>query len=137
MSKYITKTHLQSFWTSLKSRLPALDAPLVNYIVEQGENSGWFYKKWSDGYCEAYYHLWQEGISSDGNKWITTTVTIPDGLFRTIDSVYTGASVSGDTNSLAGGCEWTTTQWTGHIKASWANTSLNVEANLYAVGWWR
>lgn len=135
---FITKTHLQSFWTNLKSKLPTIDSPIVNYVIEQGETGGWTYRKWSDGYCEAWYHFWQTNMSVDTNRWAYPTVSIPQGLFtKWLDCVYAGGAMSDDTGCQVGGCDWTTTQWNGHFKSSSANTTRNIEANLYAVGWWR
>jgi hypothetical protein len=52
----------------------------VDYIVEQGEIDGWFYRKWNGGFAECwkiYYGQVNSGNTNYSGFWYSETVTVP------------------------------------------------------------
>jgi hypothetical protein len=139
MNRYINKKNLQTFWTNIKTRLLPNDNTLVNYVVEEGTTSNWTYRKWSNGFCEAWRQITNLSLTADGNNWCNTTQTIPSTFFSNgrIDCVHANATLNGRPTSGIGGCSWTSTSWTGHIKGGSSGSTYTACINLYAVGWWR
>ena len=70
----------------------------IDYIVEQGEKNGWYYRKWNGGYCECWYsgtvtvditnNL--DGIYYSGSK----SVNYPFTMKRVIYGSATGGSTA-------------------------------------------
>ena len=78
-----------------------LTALKVDYIVEQGIDSGWKYRKWNSGKVEAWYSY--VGGSANYAVWVSPvryrdiTITIPSGIFTEKPSVVVATS---DSNQL-------------------------------------
>ena len=53
----------------------------VDYIVEQGERDGWFYRKWNGGFAECWKIYYGTGIVSAKNQYsgfyYSETITVP------------------------------------------------------------
>ena len=58
-----------------------VDGVEVDYIVEQGEVDGWFYRKWNGGFAECWKVYYGTGINSAKNNYsgfyYSETITVP------------------------------------------------------------
>lgn len=80
-----------------------LEGPLVDYVVDKGQEGNWFYRKWASGLAECWKTV-------SGSVAITTSYSggfyrssalggedFPTGLFTAAPMVYTGVSNTGGT----------------------------------------
>lgn len=58
-----------------------IDGVEVDYIVEQGESDGWFYRKWNGGFAECWKVYYGTGITSAKNNYsgfyYSETIAVP------------------------------------------------------------
>lgn len=54
-----------------------LDAIKVDYIIEEGTSSGWFYRKWNSGYVEMSYTASVSGTFTTWSNLAYLDVAIP------------------------------------------------------------
>ena len=141
----ITKTDLKNI---LEQTIPTVDHvkdQLADYIVDQGTDGIWTYRKWNSGIAEC----WGRGAvttysctTQSGNLWYTSTnFAFPSGLFTSVISGQSNrAQGTGSTpsNTLVGiyGRELTTTNF-GVWVTTPQSTSQSLSISLYAIGRWK
>lgn len=116
-----------------------LPSTAVDYVVEEGTDNGWTYRKWNSGKAEAWT------LVSNGSTAMTTvegygyyasakTYTFPS-IFTTIKSVVTLADLSGALGGFVSS-NITTTSLTGYF---WATRSVtkNTFLNIEVKGTWK
>lgn len=76
-----------------------LDALKVDYIVEEGTDNNWIYRKWHSGAVEAWRYSLNLG-SQTGSVWVSpirykdVTITFPNGLFSTTPIVIASSATN-------------------------------------------
>lgn len=69
-----------------------LNALKADYIVEQGTDGNWIYRKWNSGIAEC----WCKHTGTGGtNNFTSLTVTYPTGLFVAAPNVQTSGGLNG------------------------------------------
>lgn len=80
-------TLLKTAFAKIKSLSAAIDA-IDDYVVEQGISSGWTYRKWNSGICEAWKKTTSTNFGTEGsnNGWYYRRyqMALPSGLFKTV-----------------------------------------------------
>ena len=156
MSRYISLKNLKIFWDNIKLKLFPNDSSIVDYVVDSGIvtqttnniNYNWYYKKWSNGFCEAWSHQEYNNESKIGNAtssytWFlyNKTIEIPESLFISNPfSVFANASVDDAPDSKACGGNWNreNNKIICHFPVLvWSRDTANIKLNLYAIGYWR
>lgn len=130
--KAITRTDLTNI---LNEVLPNAS---VDYVVEEGTDDGWTYRKWASGYIDAF-KIHNFG-SQTGSVWVSPvrykdlTYTFPDGMFASTPFV-TGTAITN---------QWwvvqvaATSKTGGPIRvATVASTAQNVDVSISAHGSWK
>lgn len=87
----MTAQEIQDFVDSLN--VTGINA--VDYIVEQGTDGIWTYRKWNNGSYEAWY---------EGNMNIGTGSAMGGGYFHTSSSALTPPTFSTSVTSMTGAC---------------------------------
>lgn len=69
---------------------------IADYVVEQGTNSNWRYRKWSSGKCEAWRRITYTNFPKNGtvNGWYYKVYdwNLPDGMFTAINDAHADVS---------------------------------------------
>lgn len=152
MSRHISLKNLKKFWDNIKLKLFPNDNSIVDYVVDSGIitqttnniDYNWHYKKWSNGFCEAWSH--QEynnetkyADATSSYKWFLNNkiIEIPENLFTGKPlSIFANASADGIADSKACRVKWTETTCFVSVLV-WNHDTINIKLNLYVVGYWR
>lgn len=117
--------------------------PSADYIVEQGTDGIWTYRKWSSGVAECWgYSLVSGAFSSWGSIYSKdiASVSFPTGLFNAVPHCYSSTSCTGG-NSVASANSNTATASTTHgitvIRGTNLSGTPNFATNYYAKGTWK
>lgn len=136
-SEIITKNDLKAI---LDEILPSC---AVDYVVEQGTNSGWYYRKWNSGRSEAWcaYSVGSVAITISspaygGYRSDEMTATIPSGIFNTTPTVI------GQKHTSQGGwianCYGKSATQVGFFYGSGSSLTITYQyIALYAFGTWK
>ena len=119
--------------------------PLADYVIEEGNNGDWYYRKWAQGITEAWYRKSlstlpftdkiADGLySNDTHRGVT--VSIPEGLFYyapyfTGINAFANAVIQSQIGSAS------TTWLTYRLWSSYSTTPSNLEVLIYVIGRWK
>ena len=109
------------------------DARLADFIVEQGTNNGWTYRKYNSGVMEAWCKM--TGTSTGATSSVNLTKTFPDGM-KAAATVNVNV---GSTGSVGAECHYTGFSGTG--VDVWAyptsKSGTSVWAYVHLMGTWK
>ena len=125
--------------TSITGNLSINGTRMYNYVIEEGDNNGWYYRIWANGLKEAWceYTVSVKPTTSWGSTYYATATAkaFPSGLFNGIPHLYAYAA------STSGSC-WVTTPHTTLantgsiycISPVKATSNISLKLDLYAAG---
>ncbi|MBR4407272.1 MAG: hypothetical protein IKT27_03065 [Clostridia bacterium] len=112
----------------------------IDYIVEQGEKNGWYYRKWNGGFAECWYSgnvtvdvgaNYLDGYYHSGSKSINYPFTMARVLYGSVDGGSTGNM------NIVRVFNYTLTSISYIVLGQADVSSANVRLNIYVVGQWR
>lgn len=113
----------------------------IDYIVEQGEKNGWFYRKWNSGAAECWYSamvndIWQGEFEMDGFYYCGSKGVNFPFTFKSV--AYTNATGGSTGNmNIVRPFNFTNTYMTYIVIGNADLESVDVRINLEAKGKWR
>ncbi len=141
----ITKTDLKNI---LEQTIPTIDHikdQLVDYIIDEGTEGIWSYRKWNNGTAECWGKTAVKSYActtQSGNLWYTSdTFNFPTGLFTSVTAGLSNrapgeGSTPSNTLVTISGRVLSTTQF-GIWVYTPQSTTQSLSITLYAIGRWK
>lgn len=117
------------------------NVPMVDFIEEQGEQDGWFYRKWNSGYAECWKLHYENGVNAAATNYngfyYSPTISVPYPFtFTNLPTVIVDGGSSSHMNFVRvfGNYEDAAT----FTVVGLANvTSTNITVSIRAIGRWK
>ena len=115
----------------------------VDFIVGQGTDGNWTYRKWYSGISECWLRVsyTQSGQSwAGGTEFTGQTYTYPSGLFLTAPAIE--ATTSSDPSTIIRIWKYGSATDTGAVGAfrpdtTYVNSSVTIHYSIHAIGRWK
>ena len=112
----------------------------IDFIVEQGESNGWYYRKWNSGFAECWYSVsatvdvganYLDGYYHSGSKSINYPFTMTRVVYGSADGGSTGNM------NIVRVFNYTLTSISYIVLGQADVSNANVRFNLHVIGRWR
>lgn len=113
--------------------------PMVDYIVEQGTNNGWLYRKWAGGMVE----FWGNAIDmTTQSGWVNWSASVPSGIYQSLqnDLIFAQNIYTETPNREARKWVLTVSGSGIYVRDGSGNMPADgsyVSVSIYAVGTWK
>lgn len=117
------------------------NVPITDFIVEHGEQDGWFYRKWNSGFAECWKVHYENGVNAAASNYngfyYSSTITVPFPFtFANLPTVTVDGGSSANMNFVRVFGKYEDAA--SFVVVGLANvTNTNITVDIRAIGKWK